>query len=387
MSLKRPFANWRRGSVATVELPGFILALIVGIGISFFLEGVRFNLSTITFAVLGAILARLLASRNDHPLTELVDVPEVNTGLDPPKDLVSAASLRKLNLEIADLKWRSRWEQRVGRYLPPVTTAIAVLGVFVGLYQFQAQQRVQHDQDFRERQRDQATREAEQSARDLEQRIRIQNQIRIDLEELLQFPRDEKQTASGASFRLLDLKTILESQTNDGRLVKEVFRDYEPNATKNLVRTIKYDCDFSRNKRDLDFAIAVFEQWSEYGPYLKGDLDSLEKLLHMHIKAIRRLRADNPGYFESMENKPDGYYVAPRFDRQAGEERRYQHFLAITTGFTKHLELLNGISSEEGKKLKELALRKFQSALCNQEVSTDILKTYFPDEPCENTGG
>lgn len=358
MSFKHALVHWKP------TLVGFAIGLLIVIAINYFIYGFVINLSAILFGLLGATLAALATTRIPEPEWE------VNPTLITPTDQVTEAQLYKTTLEIRDLSRRSHWEQRVARYLPPMTIAVAVTGLLIGLYQFKTQQRSQHEQDMSERKRDLETREREQG-------IRLQDQMRTDVERILRFANDKEQTVSTASFLLMDLKTLLGSKVSETERVKDIYRDYERGVTLNLLRMIKYECDFSRNKRDIDFTIAVVDNWEDYPIVLKGDVDSLEKLLHMHIRAIRRLRDDNPGYFESMKNKADGYDVPPRFDKQAVEERRYQHFLATKTGFLRHLELLEDDSSEPARNLRELALREFELALANKEISDDILGRYL----------
>jgi hypothetical protein len=378
MALKAAFVRLKPKHVP-VEITGFFIALAAGIFINYLLDDVLIDLNTLTFGLVGAILARLWAAKAGWPRRphDAVTAGEQHPPVGPIDDLLSQAQLRKLNLEIDDLGRRTQWERRVARYVPPVTVAIGVISLLVGLYQFRTQQWTQHEQDLREREKDRI-------ARALERRISFQNQIRADLDRLLQFAPDEKQTVSTASFLLLDIKTILGSKVDEKQTMMEIFCDYERNVTVNLVTGIKYDCDFSRSARDVRFATAVFDNWDDYQTYLRSDLDSLERLLYMYIRAIRRLHDDNPGYFQDMEydDKTGGYRVSKSFEKQADEEHRFQHFLAIAKGFTKHVQLLDE-NCDEAKTLKDLVLKNFQSALCNQSVSTGILKTYFPDQECD----
>jgi hypothetical protein len=289
------------------------------------------------------------------------------------------AQLRKLNFEIEDLKHRGPWERRVARYVPPLTVSIALFSLLVGLYQFKTQQKRQHDEDLRERQQ-------QRLAQELELRKSYQNQIRADLDQLLKSGPEANQTLSNALFLLSDLKTTLNSEVSNQCLMKDIFPDYERNVTMDLLTRIKYDSDFSKSERDIRFAKIVLDNWEDYGKYLKGDLDSLERVLYRHIRALRRLHDDNPGYFEEMgyHEKSSGFLVSPRFEKQANEQNRLQHFQAIAEGFVRHVELLDQNSTDRAKELKELVLRTFQAGLCNEKVSTGILKTYFPDEGCDD---
>lgn len=362
-----------------VEISGFIIAMMIGMVISYFLDGTLISMNILIFGLLGAVLARLHNTKKEQSLgaDDLRPMLEGTTPLDPPKNLRSKAELRKLNLEIEDLKQRTRWERRVARYVAPVTVAVGLFSLLLGLYQFKTQQWTQHEQDLHERQQ-------HRLAQEMELRKSYQSQVRADLDQLLKAGPNANQTLSTTLFLLSDLKTILNSKVNDQDQMKDIFADYERDVTMNLLTRVKYDSDFSKSERDIRFAKTVLDNWNDYRTYLKGDLDSLERVLYLHIRAIRRLHDDNPGYFEEMEydEESGGYLVSARFEKQPNEQNRYQHFQAIKEGFTKHVQLLDGNPTDNAKQLKELVVRKFQAAVCNQEVSTSILKIYL-DEDCD----
>jgi hypothetical protein len=378
MVLKAALLRWKPKRVPG-EVAGFLVAFLFGILINYFIGGFLLNLDAFAFGLLGATLARLRRGAQEGPTrAEHARPAEERPRLDPPKDALSEAQLRKLHLEIEDLQRRGQWERRVARYVPPLTAALAAAGLAFGFYQFKSQQGKQHEQNIAERQKD-------RDARELEQRLRLQNQIRADLDRLLQFARDEEQTVSAASFLLSDLKALLASKVNESQRMMDIYPEYERNVTLSLLTSIKYDCDFSRDARDVRLATTVLDGWVDYPAYLRGDLDSLERLLYMHIRAVRRLRDDNPEYFKDLEYNEEtgGFRVSARFEKQPAEERRYQHFLALKNGFTKHLRLLDGNEGAAAQRLNEWAVRNFRAALCNAQVSTGILQKCFADEPCD----
>jgi hypothetical protein len=356
--LPKTSARRRRGGA------GFILGLLVGLPLTHLLRAVHAAVTRPARALPGA--EGPAAGETPGPRAET----DINLSL--PTDLFTAAQIRKLTLEIEALKRSSRWHFRS---LPLLSAAIASLTLFFGLYQWH----VQHEQNLAESVKERMSREAEQ-------RIRLQNQIRDDLDQLLQFTRDERQTVSTASFLLTDLKALFGTRVGEDRSADDGFPGYKRDVTRTIVTKIKNDCQFDARPRDLGFAIAVFDNWPDYSAYLKQEdrasLDDLERVLYMHIAAMRHLRYGNPGYFEDLDYDAatDGYASSPAFDRQPNSERRYDHFLDIERGFTRHLRLLNENRSEAAKKVKDTVVREFERALCNPELSKVILGSDFTGE-------
>jgi hypothetical protein len=92
---------------------------------------------------------------------------------------------------------------------------------------------------------------------------------------------------------------------------------------------------------------------------------------------LQALRYKNPGYLESLKlaTETGGYDVPPQFEEKDGEAILYNHFIDISAGFKRHLEILgNEQLSEEEVQLKNSAASEFQDALSNAEISRHVLR-------------
>jgi hypothetical protein len=272
-------------------------------------------------------------------------------------DLV-AKQVEKLTLEIEVLRKQNEWWPRFVQAAPLIVAALGLGGLAFTIYQFQSGQK------------------KDRSVRELDQRSRLQNQMRTDIDQVLQFPCDRKQTVSRVSFLLRDIKTVLESQVNAKQTVVDFFPLYERRLTESLVKLVRDDCDFQK-PRDVGLANTVIDYWDDYSSYLKTDLKKLDYILYEYIRALQALRYKNPGYLESLKlaTETGGYDVPPQFEEKDGEAILYNHFIDISAGFKRHLEILgNEQLSEEEVQLKNSAASEFQDALSNAEISRHVLR-------------
>src|SRR5436853_1724545 len=286
---------------------------------------------------------------------------------------LSAAQLEKLTLEIQSLRSKNRWEDRVARYLPVATVLIAVGGLLFGIIQFQRQQGTQQEASISAQQKDRAGQE-------LDRRSRIQNQTRIDIDQLLQFTSDQQQTISRVLFLLRDLDTLTQGSfiTNDegGVLFLSNNRRTVTNA---LMKLLHYDCDFLKRPKDVYFATTIFDYWKDYSEYLKQDTKELDFILFKYIRALRDLHDTNPKYFQQLQyDKQSGKYVVLS-EADYNEEARFQHFGDTVIGFMKHLSLLDGSPNE-----RESYIQDFQRSLCNADLTEQLFGMNFPYD-CSNS--
>ena len=268
---------------------------------------------------------------------------------------------KKLALEIESLRKKNRRD--IIRF---VTTVVTIAGLLFGLYKFYAEQ-----------QKDRATREADQ-------KLRFQSQVRTDIDEILSFTQDKNLTISRASFLLDDLKTLLQLTAS----LNENQRTVESSKialTKGLVYLITYDSDFQNSPRDVSFALTACEQWDYYRGYLQEHPAELNLILYKHVRAIRYLRDTYPRYLEHINyyGPTNQYFVLPRYEKQKGEEDRFQHFKHIRDSFREHLKLTENDPRPEVQKIRAQSLRDFEAALCNKIVAKQVLGPDFKDEPCE----
>jgi hypothetical protein len=227
---------------------------------------------------------------------------------------------------------------------------------------------------------------------EVDQRTRVQNQIRADIDEILQFTRNERQTISRVSFLLEDMKTVLESnliQTQMGsnvsetKKVDEIYPEYKRKLTESLIIMIKDDCDFTKRPRDVGLANTVVRHWDDYSVYFKNDPKQVEWILYAYIRALQSLRDENPGYLEGMKVE-DGYKPSRKYERQENEPILYSRLIDILDGFENHIEILGKENmSDEATRLKRESLEEFEATLCNPAMSKYILGADFTGQPCK----
>lgn len=264
--------------------------------------------------------------------------------------LLAAARLEKLNLEIEQLKKKRRWKKTLESYTPLISVLIAVGGGLVGIYQFQRQQQIQQDQIISEQQKDRLTREAEQASK-------IQNQIRSNINEILQFPSDEQQTTSKVSFLIEDLKSYLnlssdKSPTSWGQ-------NNMRRVTRVLVSSVVGDCDFDQPKA-IQYARILAAQWEDYGRDLEEDTASLNFILSKYDSAAHTIYLKDPSMVRDFEYKPATNGLS--FGDGKLNDAQIVHFQHILIGFSQHLKFLK---DEESKKRE---LIRFQSNICNGKL-------------------
>lgn len=161
--------------------------------------------------------------------------------------------------------------------LTPISSVTIAIGALLfGIYQFQRQHRLQQEQIVAEQQKDRNAKEAEQI-------LRIQTQIRFDVEQILQFPVDSRLTVSKVSFLLDDLNGLLEvipskSQTEDLQARKR-------GISATFVRSIVEDCDFTRH-RDVNYAFTLLTPWDDLKLYLLEENYHTEYILTMYGNAL-----------------------------------------------------------------------------------------------------
>ena len=121
---------------------------------------------------------------------------------------------------------------------------------------------------------------------ELERKIKIQNQVCTDIDQLLQFTNNESQTLSKVLFLLEDLNSII----SYGNYKKE-------NVTTILSEIILNDSDFD-NLKHVRFDSITIEHWPDYSEHLKKSPDLHDFIIYKYFQSLRHFHDKEPNYFE-----------------------------------------------------------------------------------------
>jgi len=288
--------------------------------------------------------------------------------------------IKKLELEAESLRKKNKWDLRAQFMSPIIAMFLGVVGLYITLNQYSDQRKTEQDRTISEQKKDRQNSE-------VDQRSRLQNQIRSDIDEILRFPRDERQTVSRVSFLLEDIKTVMDSTTyvdEKRQIIADTFPEYKRRLTQSLVILITNDCDFTTNARDVGLTNTVIRHWDDYADYLKTDPKKLDWIRNEYIMALESFRNANPGYLEEIELRDDGVRPGPKYAKQKKEPILYASFIDILDGFKWHLDLSQENLSDQDKNRRERLLKQFLDTLHNPALSDYIVCNSFPDRPCPN---
>lgn len=283
--------------------------------------------------------------------------------MDEADDYLVAIELKKKMLEIEDLKYRAKWYSKITAYIPIVSVILAVGGFLFGIYQFQKQQETQQNQARIAQQKEQITRE-------LDQRIKIQDQIRTDLEQLLRFTIDKEQTLSRIAFLIEDMKAYLSIEEAGIQQETNSLVTNRRTITKSLVRSVVDDCDFSQS-RDAGFVFLLLTDWDDYKEYIKEYQDAVRFILTKYSQALENVYKSDIKVISQAEfnNEKKTYYYRKGFGRLGLS--KIIHFQDLVTGFREHFALISNIKD------KEKSIEKFQQAINNPMLTKQLFGMSF----------
>jgi hypothetical protein len=289
------------------------------------------------------------------------------------QDLTSA-QIVKTSLEIESLRKKNQWEP-YSQFLPLATAIVACVALGFGYIEFRIGQKTQQTQFIR--------------IQEADQRIRFQEQIRKDGDELLAFVRDEKETPVKVSFLFGLLNATVQSatKTND----ESFSENYARPLTKSLVDLITESTGFEKSPRNVAFASKALDSWDDYKRYLLDNPKRLDDILFEHTRAIRYVRDTyRPFYLQTLYyNDTDKKVDLPVFENEKGEEVRFQNCVDIWESFLRHVRFAE-TAIREGKEMRGLELQKdihtFEAALCNSQIATKILDDDEPGGIKRHTG-
>jgi hypothetical protein len=277
-----------------------------------------------------------------------LEIEKLNLEIDSLKKKMGL-EVEKLGYENTSLKKKNRFEP-VLQLVPVVTSAIATIGLVMGLILSQQAQK------------------REQETKGAERRDNILSKISTDEEEILRFAQDKNQTLARVSllFRNIsnDMKSVLGSQ------------DRRP-FTESLVTIIIKELDFEKSPRDVGFARVTLANWEDYTTYLRENPEKLKYVLSRYVSALSYLDESNPSYFQDLKYyaPTNEYIVMPKYETQQGEKQLYQHFIEIRDGFKEHLKLARNDHREQ-------SIRDFEAVLCNETIAKQIFGPDFTGQTC-----
>lgn len=262
-------------------------------------------------------------------------------------EAVAGAQLEKLKLEIQELKNKDNFANKLPQYIPLITTLIAVGGFCFTIYQF-----------FEAQNKDRVAKEEAQNKdrliREHEQKLRDENQIRTNVEQLLNLDPKEEESVGRVFFLLEDLNTLVSRNPSERQKI-----------TNSLVEFIRNDCNFD-NIRHIRIDIAAIQHWPEYTNYLSEHRAAHNFIIYKYFQALRHVHDEDVEYFESIEYEMGYGFRVNRFT----EESRYLRFVSLVTGYGLHLKILekNGVLAKD-------TMQRFQEALNNPTLTEQLINS------------
>lgn len=247
-------------------------------------------------------------------------------------------------------KDKSSWHVRVMPYTTLLSAVIAVCGLLFGIYQFE-----------KGRQKDRAAQERDQS-------IRIQNQIRADLDQILTFTQDKQQTSARVSFLLADLKSYLDIEAKDGQAGSEDANARIRKVSAVLVKAMVADCNFEEH-RDVNFANTLLDDWEDTGQYLKGDPTSQSQIIDKLGDAILNIYVKDPKVISTAEMSGDDYLYVSGYGTLTPSDISY--FQDMVSAYKRLFKDINTTRMKEAKALR------FQMSTCNPDATKNFFDIKF----------
>jgi len=224
---------------------------------------------------------------------------------------LTAAQLLKTKLEIDALRHQSRWEVGLARFIPTITTLVAVLGLIFTFWQAHQVQ----------------TRESED--REKTRINTIQAQIRADKEQLREYVWNDKASATEILFALDDLSTLVRQLPSADAEVEQVTR---------LLDSIAYELRFNE-KRDVYFDVQALQRWPSYRENWKRNANyHHEFLMQKYHAKIARAFTQDPVCIQSVDYDGDKLlFTSPNITEPCQDGL----LVGLLWGFQEHLKAIH----------------------------------------------
>jgi hypothetical protein len=241
----------------------------------------------------------------------------------------------------------------LGKLVPLVQVLILAITFMFSVWQYRNQQ-----QDTLQR-------------RKLDQLITLQSQMRTDTDALSQFPKNTTTTISSAQSLLRDLDGLLNNRIEVEPDKQKTLAEDRRRISQVLYTLVFEDCNFNVD-REVEFSVAVFNNWPDYQDYLKDpkqEVQIVDLVLVKYIDAIEKLYDENPEVVAHVTyDSDDGTFT---FKHAFSDPAKMRYFDHLVQGFEQHSELLN-----QNDKIK--AIRLFHQATCNRPLTEGRFGEFEP---------
>jgi hypothetical protein len=189
---------------------------------------------------------------------------------------------------------------------------------------------------------------------------RTERQFRATLQQLVQYPIDDKQTISSAVFNFRDIRNVVEKGYEGDELKRR--REEVGFLLTQLTRSPEFDLTRTRNAEYDRKAMLYCDYYLAQLVDRPGEnLDVISK----YKDALLSARQANPRYYASLTVSPEDIFTEAVPARDAQEKAQ---FISLFHGYRKHVELL--VSSRKAAEAGQKGLdavdvkRKINSAFC-----------------------
>ncbi len=248
----------------------------------------------------------------------------------------------KLNEEVKILRRQNSWIGGVVNLVPMITTFVAVAGLAFSFYQAQRAQNKERE---------------DRTRNETQERInRIQNQIRTDKDQLVEFISNDRISLVRAGFLIDDLKSLV-AQLPDG--------NSETKDVTKLLHDVAWDLRFDE-RRHFDFDVTALQRWGDYRQFWKNYPDSHQLFLaNKYLPRIEKLHNDDAPCLEKLDYEAGTTILTYK---NAGKTCNEELIGALMYGFGEHLRALkegnqSNLLSREIEKLGELTNRPLAQKL------------------------
>lgn len=251
-------------------------------------------------------------------------------------DAFTRAQTEKINLEIEKLKQHGKWDDWITKYIPLITTLVAVGGLVFSFWQAQKSQNKEREDRY-------LNETLMRQEQEKERANRIRSQIRADKEQILEY---DKISIARFAFVLDDLNSLV-GQLPEG--------DPETQNITKLLVDLAWEFRFNEEK-EINFDVQALRRWPHYREFWKTNAPAHRDLLYRYLQAMRRIYAQDPLCIKNLDLDEDkGVYVS-RHENKACEEG---FFPILLFGFQEHLQAIketndSGLLEKEISEFSEL---------------------------------